>query len=174
MTYPPRSNIDLRDAKSFKETAFLAERSKEVIYGIKGTSPFSKILILPDQVPFDYMHLVLQGHAKWLLNHYFLEDQYNCFIGKEKKDFNQLLVSHSVPHNLGRKFPMIETNLKFKSSELKLFIFHLALPMLMHILPDEYWCLLFIYTCSIRILHEPFAKSSLSQIHSMISFIIIL
>jgi hypothetical protein len=83
-----------------------------------------------------------------------------------KKDFNQLLVSH----NLGRKFPMIETNLKSKSSELKLFIFHLALPMLMHILPDEYWYLLFIYTYSIRILHEPFAKSSLSQIHSIIKF----
>jgi hypothetical protein len=51
------------------------------------------------------MHLVLQVHAKRLLNYYFFEDQYNCYIGKEKKDFNQLLSSHSVPHNLSRKFP---------------------------------------------------------------------
>ena len=31
----------------------------------------SRILMIPEQIPFDYMHLVLQGHTKWLLSEYF-------------------------------------------------------------------------------------------------------
>jgi hypothetical protein len=168
MTYPPNVEADVRDAKSFREAAILADRSKETIYGIRGLSSFSKVLTLPDQVPFDYMHLILQGHAKWLINHYFLENQYDCYIGKKKQDFNELLKYHTIPHNLNRKFPSIQSNLKFKSTELKLFIFHLALPMLMHLLPADYWCLLFLYVYSTRVIYEPFSKSCLKTINAMI------
>ena len=47
-----------------------------------GKNPFSGVLKIPDQIPFDYMHLVLQGHTKWLLNQYLFEKERDCFIGK--------------------------------------------------------------------------------------------
>lgn len=167
MTYPPQKAY-LRDAQWYEKVSTISEKSKTVIYGIKGFSSFSRILILPDQIPFDYMHLVLQGHTKWLINHYFIENQYDCYIGREKKAFNKLLNCHTVPHDISRKFPQIETNLKFKSTELKLFIFHLAVPMLMDFLPTDYWCLLFIYVFSIRSIYEPFEKELLDHLNNMI------
>ena len=49
----------------------LAEDTKECFFGIKGKCSMSRILMIPEQIPFDYMHLVLQGHTKWLLSEYF-------------------------------------------------------------------------------------------------------
>ena len=60
----------------------LAEKNKDCIYGIRGNSPFSEILQIPDQIPFDYMHLILQGHTKWLINQYFFNKEKDCYIGK--------------------------------------------------------------------------------------------
>ena len=53
------------------------------MFGIKGPTSLSKILSLPSQAPLDYMHLILQGHAKWLIRQYFFSDKNNdYFIGK--------------------------------------------------------------------------------------------
>ncbi len=45
----------------------MAHEEKKIVFGIKGKSIFDEILTIPDQVPFDYMHLALLGHCKWLL-----------------------------------------------------------------------------------------------------------
>ena len=37
------------------------------VYGIKGVCPYMSVIEIPQQVPFDPMHLVLQGHTKWIL-----------------------------------------------------------------------------------------------------------
>ena len=37
-------------------------------FGYFGKSSISELLNVPDQIPFDFMHLVLQGHAKWIYN----------------------------------------------------------------------------------------------------------
>ena len=44
----------------------------------------SKFLNIPEQVPFDYLHLVLQGHFKWLLKKLFLDKHSGIFIGKNE------------------------------------------------------------------------------------------
>ena len=41
-----------------------AEQKGEQLFGIKGTTPLSKIINLPQQVPYDYMHLV---YVHWSL-----------------------------------------------------------------------------------------------------------
>ena len=46
-------------------------------YGIYGVSTFASILELPISFPFDYMHLVLQGHTKWLIKHLIFEKNMN-------------------------------------------------------------------------------------------------
>ena len=68
--------------QDYKERVLFAETTGEEIFGVKGKSKFSEILVIPEQVPFDYMHLILQGHTKWLLNQYFYNKQGETFIGK--------------------------------------------------------------------------------------------
>jgi hypothetical protein len=60
-----------------------------------------------------------------------------------------------VPHSLNRKITMIDQKIKYKSSELKIFIFYWAVPLLMDILPNIYWNLLCIYVFAVRTLYEP-------------------
>jgi hypothetical protein len=44
------------------------ETNNRDLKGMKGRTPLSKILVVPDQVPQDYMHLCCQGHGKLMLN----------------------------------------------------------------------------------------------------------
>ena len=50
-------------------------------FGYFGKSSISDHLNVPNQIPFDFMHLVLQGHTKWLINEYFFKKESDCFIG---------------------------------------------------------------------------------------------
>ena len=54
--------------KMYENYALLTPHDKHGAYGVKGASMLSKMIKLPDQLPFDYMHLVYSGHGKWLLN----------------------------------------------------------------------------------------------------------
>jgi hypothetical protein len=58
-------------AEEFEADANLAVHSSSIIRGVKGRSPLLNLIRIPEQVPFDYMHLVLQGHTKWLLRQLF-------------------------------------------------------------------------------------------------------
>lgn len=71
----------MRTNSNYSIMASIAESSGREIYGIFGLSPFSEILKIPDQIPFDYMHLSLLGHTKWLINQYFYEKSETCYIG---------------------------------------------------------------------------------------------
>ncbi len=48
-------------------------KKKTSIFGILGQSPLGAIISIPDQVTFDYLHLVLQGHAKWIYEKMFFD-----------------------------------------------------------------------------------------------------
>jgi hypothetical protein len=52
----------LKSASIYKNISEKAENEKTEHFGIKGISPLSGLLIIPDQVP--YMHLVLQADCK--------------------------------------------------------------------------------------------------------------
>jgi hypothetical protein len=54
------------------------------ICGVLGETPLSKIFTIPTQIPFDYMHLVLAGHLKWILSQIFTENSSypDYYIGK--------------------------------------------------------------------------------------------
>lgn len=52
------------------------------LYGIMGETPYAKVLKIPEQIPFDFMHLVLQGHVKWIIHHYFYSKGGDCDICK--------------------------------------------------------------------------------------------
>ncbi len=83
---------------------------------------------------------------------------YHNHKGHETGLINTLIRKMKVPHFINRKFPEIDGKIKLKSSELKLFIFFWALPLLMHTLPSPFWYLLCQYVLAIRILYEPIKK----------------
>ena len=75
---------------NYREYAELAEKvnegitdqsKKRSIFGVYGEAPISKLISIPNQVPYDPMHLVFQGHAKWLLNAIFLDKNCDNYMG---------------------------------------------------------------------------------------------
>ncbi|CAF1056928.1 unnamed protein product, partial [Brachionus calyciflorus] len=74
---------------------------------------------------------------------------------KEIPEIDILLTDIKYPHYMNRKFNKILIDLKYKSSELKLFVFYLAVPILIDILPDDFWFMLCCYVFSIRTFYEP-------------------
>ena len=68
--------------------AQIAEETNQIIFGIKGKSIFSEIFDVPLQVPLDCLHLVFQGHFKWLLKNYLFGYKKDAFnIGKLNSKF---------------------------------------------------------------------------------------
>ena len=59
--------FQLRTDAEFRKCSNLAEKNGQMIFGIKRVSILDGLIGIPSQVPFDYMHLVLIGHCKWLL-----------------------------------------------------------------------------------------------------------
>ncbi len=81
--YPPDElQNKLLTVKNYVKISNHATENNEYVYGIKGHTPLASLIKIPTQVPLDYMHLVLQGHTKWLLNQYINSHKSNgYFIG---------------------------------------------------------------------------------------------
>ena len=88
--------------------------------------------------------------------------------GDKIDQLNKLIATFKVPHVINRRFPRISDKMKLKSSEIKLFVFHLSVPMLLGFLPVDYWYLLCLYVFSIRTLYEPCNQDSLRLADIMI------
>jgi len=59
---------------------------RQHLFGIFGEAPIGKIISIPTQVPFDPLHLLFQGHGKWLLNKIFIDKKASDnFIGLYNK-----------------------------------------------------------------------------------------
>ena len=100
------------------------------------------------------MHLCLQGHMKWLLTQLIENEESDYILGLLKTNnttnsiynffqqnilfesktsiekINTLLINTKMPHNINRKPTSIEQFNKWKSSELKVFLFYESIPML--------------------------------------------
>ncbi len=72
--------MELRNCDEFNQISKLAEINNTDIFGIKGTCCFTDLLNLPaPQAPLDYMHLVLQGHARWIIRQFFFSEKKNGY-----------------------------------------------------------------------------------------------
>jgi len=160
----------------------IVDKSKRnSVFGFYGKSYLNNILNIPEQIPFDYMHLVLQGliiflmlfyhiicfnfsiafikgHAKWLYRNIFFNKDLkedNIYQGDNIKFINKVLCSIKLPHTIHRKPSKVEDNSKWKSSEIKIFLFFQSVPIFMYILPSWYLYRYIAYVIAIRILYEP-------------------
>ena len=64
--------------------------------GILGSTPLTDILILPDQCPKDYMHMVAGGHFKWLIGMW-----HSMFIADAFNDGTRYLTRVNLPRSFG-------------------------------------------------------------------------
>jgi hypothetical protein len=158
----------LKSASIYKNISEKAENEKTEHFGIKGISPLSRLLIIPDQVPYDYMHLVLQGHCKWMLQKFFVTKSSPAFI-KDVVLLQKALLQIKVPHFFNRKPRSLAEINKWKSSEIKLFCFYLAIPLLMSYLPSIYFCHFACYVMAVRMLYEPINRNNLATVKEIIN-----
>ena len=73
---------------------------------------------------------------------------------------NLEILATKFPHNFNRKCPAILLNQKMKSSELRNFLFYLAIPLLYNKIDKNHWYLLCLYVFAIRILYGPVNNKS--------------
>ena len=95
--------------------AQLAEETGNTVFGVKGPSVVHTVLSIPDMLPFDYMHQVLEGEftrrmTKWLLG--------SCRSGVNLKCFlpclSQRLQAIGLLHDFKRKFCSFEEFKRWK------------------------------------------------------------
>ncbi|CAF1510553.1 unnamed protein product, partial [Didymodactylos carnosus] len=72
---------------------------KSALHGVKGSTPLTEILLLPTQIPKDYMHLVCAGHFKTLINYW-----NNLFIPDVFDHGSRFLLTVILPHSFNYQF----------------------------------------------------------------------
>ena len=120
--------------------AHLADVSGEAVFGIKGVLPVHEILQIPDMLPFDYMHQVLEGEytrrlSKWLTGACPSQISLAC----SKANITKGLLRVVLPHDFKRKFRSLNEFHKWKATEKLALSLHAGLPLLKQMLPPEYY-----------------------------------
>ena len=146
-TYPLRTHDGL------KQAARKAEKKEEAVDGIKGRSALTKLVDLVDGIPVDYMHCVLEGVTKRLLEVWVTSTRCAGYIGRfvNKLDIN--LLEQCPPHDFSRIPRSIKKHRKFwKASEFRNWLLYYSLPLLMNILPPLYLHHFSLLVCAMHIL----------------------
>ncbi|CAF1331125.1 unnamed protein product [Adineta steineri] len=91
------------------------------VFGVIGQSPLSSILSIPDQSTFDYFHLVLEIHLRYLLS------KWNDVLKNNTTALtfiNECLDEIKYPHTFNRRPRDFSSYGKWKAAELRLFIIY--------------------------------------------------
>ena len=141
MLYPPHVQYPLRTHASVLTDAQRAESSNTVVNGIFGTSVLSASLDVVDDVPVDYMHCVLEGVVKWLLNNWVKSENHRqpFYLGRNLKEIDALLLQQRPPHSFMRPPRSLSKHLHYwKASEFRTWLLYYSLPLLTDFLPPLY------------------------------------
>ncbi len=148
-TYPDRTHLQIVRA------ANEAIKTNSSIQGIYGQSPLTNSIDLVNSIPIDYMHCVLEGVTKWLLNTWFDSKRHSepFYLGRCIKEIDQQLLKQHPPNEFSRPPRSIQKHLKFwKASELQYWLLFYSLPILLHKLPALYWHHYSLLVCAMHIL----------------------
>ena len=118
-----------------KKWAEEAEISGCAVMGVKGKSVLRRDLQLPECIPIDYMHAVLEGVFKSLMKSWFDTSNHRMafYLGKDVKSINRKAKQISPPSEFSRAIRPF-----WKASELRYWLLHLALPIFKDYLPSDY------------------------------------
>lgn len=146
--FPYSRNLELRNCNNmieFARQAVIARRAdpKASVYGVKG--PSLLLNMLPNKVfcmGADIMHGVFLGVQKTLLNLWF-DPQYSnqpfsisgmtAIVDRRLKSIRPPASFYKLPKTIKKELAHM------KASDFKIFFFYYSLPVLLGILPDNYW-----------------------------------
>lgn len=131
-----------------------AEQLEQPVFGVKGRSVLSPYIDLLNSVPVDYMHAVLEGVTKALLNCWFDSKNHgrNFYLRTQVEEINRCLLRIKPPHDFRRTPRSILTSKYWKASEYRAWLLFYCLPVLSNFLPTDYLYHLSLLVCSIHIL----------------------
>ena len=137
-----------------------------VVDGIKGVSSMLKILTYPDQIVYDYMHLVCLGHMVALVKRWLpLLQQSNL------TELDTVLMNLRLPHNISIIFNhSISDVSEWHAKHLRLFVLNVGLPCVTLHLPIIYSSHFAVYCLAIRFLHCPRSHDELDLAQSLIDY----
>ena len=118
--YLPGRSYAQRTHDSIIQAGIQAERDGEAVDGIKGKSPLERVLNLVKGIPVDYMHCVLEGVMKKLLETWISSTRCAGYIGRYIKQIDKKLLKQHPPHVFSCVPRCIEKHRKYrKASELR-------------------------------------------------------
>jgi hypothetical protein len=117
--------------------------------GILGKTPLTDILILPDQCPKDYMHLVAGGHFKWLVGMW-----YSIFTANAFDEGTQYLSWVNLPRSFGYQFLPLNAFSGWKTKHYRDFLLYVAPVFAVSFIPDAYVEHFLHYFVYVRTLHH--------------------
>ncbi|XP_066935956.1 uncharacterized protein [Clytia hemisphaerica] len=152
---------DQRDRKYAEvwRDAHLAEVNGAEENGVKGKSVVLDIQRIPEEAPFDYMHLVLEG--EWKRKLLLLLDPRNGYITKgELEQLDQSVKAIKFPHDFKERVTEVslESIRKAKASEQQLLILHILFPLLKGVLDEELFVHLGLLVTANHILNQDSAS----------------
>ena len=148
-------DFEVRTHRAVVAAAKEAERRGEAVQGIISTSPMTSIIDLVDCIPVDYMHAVLEGVTRTLLNAWFVSCNHGeaYYLGSKLAAIDKLLLTQRPPCELSRAPRSIAKHLKYlKASELRSWLLYYSLPLLVTNLPPLYLHHYALLVCAIHIL----------------------
>ena len=91
--YLPGTDYPLRTHTSIVSDGIEAQEVGEAVNGIKGRSSLESIVDLVNGIPVDYMHCVLEGVTKKLLDMWITSTRCPCYIGRFVKQIDKNYMS---------------------------------------------------------------------------------
>ena len=139
--YLPNAAHTARKERSVLQHAQEALGSSPVC-GVKGPSVLSPYLNIVKDTVIDYMHAVLEGVAKTILQKFWLNGKYKdhrFYLGKNIKEIDNMLVHIKPPHKFRRTPRPIAKSVKYwKASEFRAWLLFYAIPILSEFLHRDY------------------------------------
>ena len=154
------------------KAAYKAIRTQSCVKGIRNLSPLAGVIDLVNGVPVDYMHAVLEGVVRLLLNLWFNSTQHReaYYLRGQLTNIDNNLKKQRPPSEFSRPPRSIKKHLKYlKASELRTWLLYYSLPLLLHELPSLYWHHYALLVCSIHVLlGEKITYSNLQSAEQML------
>ena len=134
--------------------AQLAETTKNLLFGILGTSPLHDVLRIPDSLILDYMHLVLEGEFVRRLSIWLNGQNENGFLAKQTAPLEEAMLRIQFPHDFNRKLRPFRDFKRWKDREVQNLFLHASLPLLKFLLPPNLFYHLSIFVTAIWLLMD--------------------
>ena len=121
MLFPVKASLKSRSAISFLNCGKLADNCKEVVLGVKSSTPLNTVFCFPWDAPFDPMHQVFLGTAKTLSKMLF-----DAVKKVETSILKERMFECNIPSEIKHRVRSPDEVKYWKAADFKLFFFHIA------------------------------------------------